>query len=882
MTPLRIIMFSYERGFLDPASEASKRLERLISEEMRISVFVLSKANPQTRQLANSSIRIFNGSAFPRLCKVFFAAIKEIRAAKKRGEQVIISAQDPFIAGSMAFKLSMWLDVPYEIQEHGDFFSGYWEKEVLFFNRFLWIIGHFVLRRADGVRVVSARVKDHLVRRCGVDADRVLVNPVATDLSWHLNRAARPWPEVPTIVVPCRFVKQKGLDTLIDAFGVLARDGVRFRARLVGSGPLEPKIRDEIAKQGLADRVRIETWADQTALWGDADLFVCSSRYEGWGRTIIEAMAAGVPIVTTDVGCVGSVLRPQIDGRVVQPNDPAQLARVIKQQFEEPDRRTWLAANARERVKTMIVTPDASADAQRSSWQRIAQAENQRKSTDNSQRTTDPSRRGWIWTASLVLFATIIRLASLILFWHSLGANREWGFFTLVQNWFLGNGFSYVAAPGCASAYRSPGYLIFLVIVYGLFGFANFFAQALIQNILAVILVYLVYRLGRSISKDRRVGLVAGFLIAVHPYAFYHYTQFYHTVISGCFLVGLLLALLALERTKRWRWAIMSGIMIALLAYIQGTILPATVLLSLWLLWRWRKDWKRALGAIAVMAVVSVAIIAPWTYRNWKVFHAFVPLTTDLGYGLAKANHPLNYAMTALGYPQEAYGQTVDPNNPLVVTNAPLPEVTADLNAHGIDTTGDYFFGPSYPIEPGGRPTCADQSKMNEAAFNQFWTTTAKTWIVAHYWPDVVKLQVQKIAGFWSPVLTPGIKYGAAWSFGNTGLIATLARGGLAAYVLIVELLALIGLIVAESRKRFAYVVPILLVFAVYTGLHSFFAGYTKYRIPLDNLLVILAALALVGAWDLWRMRKRENGKGKMDGSDPAGPSSNFHFPSST
>jgi hypothetical protein len=122
-----------------------------------------------------------------------------------------------------------------------------------------------------------------------------------------------------------------------------------------------------------------------------------------------------------------------------------------------------------------------------------------------------------------------------------------------------------------------------------------------------------------------------------------------------------------------------------------------------------------------------------------------------------------------------------------------------------------------------------------------------------------VKMQIQKIAGFWSPVHTPGQKYGAAWSFGNTGLIATLARGGLAAYILIVELLALIGLLVAEGKKRFAYAVPILIIFLVYTGLHSFFAGYTKYRIPLDNLLVILGALTIVAAWDGWRGRKSRN-----------------------
>jgi glycosyltransferase involved in cell wall biosynthesis/4-amino-4-deoxy-L-arabinose transferase-like glycosyltransferase len=852
MTPLRIIMLSYERGFLDPASEASQRLARLFSDDVKITVVLLSKVDILNSkfQIPNSLI-VRSGSVLLRLPKLCLAAIKEIRAAKKRGERVLVTAQDPFVAGSMAFRLSRIMDVPYEIQEHGDFYSGYWEKEIPFVNRFFWLIGCFVLRRADGVRAVSQRVKDHLIRRCGVDPDRVIVNPVANDLSWHFNHQPRPWPEAPTIVCPCRFVRQKGIETLIDAFDRLERDGVKFRARLIGKGPLEPWIRGEIARRGLADRVAIESWTlNPDAEWADADLFVCASRYEGWGRTITEAMAAGIPIVTTDVGCVGSILRPQLDGRVVQPDDAESLARVIKEQLEERDRRTWMAENARARIRETISSPEDSVRIQHEAWERTQQSNNP------AIKQSRPSRRAWISTTLLIASASLIRLASFLLFWKTLGSNREWSFFSIVQNWFLGYGYSMVSAAGCASAYRSPGYLFFLTGVYGIFGFANFFAQALIQNLLAILLVYLVYRLGWSVSKDRRIGLVAGFLIAVHPYTFYHYTQYYHTVLSGCFLVGLLLVLLALERTKKMRWAVLGGILIASLAYIQGTILPATALLSVWLFVRWWPDWKRAIGAIAVMALVSVAMIAPWTYRNWKVFHAFVPLTTDLGHALAKANHPLNYAMTALGYPQEAFEENIDPSNPLLARYSLLPEVQADLRAHGIQPAENYFFGPEHPVEPGLRLTCEAQSEMNEVEFNAYWTSRAKAWMAANYWPEVVKLQVQKIVDFWSPVLSPGKKYGAAWSFGNEGLMATLARNGVMAYVLVAEIFALIGIVIASRKKRIAFLVPIVIIFIVYTALHSFFAGYTKYRIPLDNLLVILSSFGIVGIWEMVARKK--------------------------
>ena len=853
--PLRIIMLSYERDFLNPASEASQRLQRLATDGVSVTALLLSDVKtPQTLVLNETTTVIAcSGNAIARLWKLFFVAVKEIRAAKKRDECVLVSSQEPFIAGLMAFKLSRLFDVPYEIQEHGDFFSGFWSLEN-YFNHVMARIGKFVLRRADVVRVVSERVRSRMIDSFKIDPDRIYIKSVWSDLTWHFSRIARPWPETPVITVPCRFVKQKGLDVCVNALAMLAKEGVAFRVRLVGSGPLESVIRDQIQRSGLADRVTIEPWASQEALWGNADLFVCSSRYEGWGRTIIEAMASGVPIVTTDVGCVGSILRPHIDGIVVPPNDPVALAQGIRQVLTDPDHGAQMATKARDQVRARTLPPAQSTITQHETWNRMLLAQDQRGPARLKNRATE-SHRAWFSTTMLIAFATVIRAISFVLFWKTLGTDREWGFFTIVQNWFMGYGYSFVSAVGCPSAYRSPGYLFFLTAVYGIFGFANFFAQALIQNFFAVLLVYLVYRLGWSITKDRRVGLIAGLLISLHPYTFYHYTQYYHTVLSGCLLVGLLLALLALERTKRWRWAILGGVMIAGLAYIQGTILPATVLLSCWLFVRLWPDWKRAVGTIAVMAVISAGLIAPWTYRNWKVFHAFVPLTTDLGHALAKANHPLNYAMTSLGYPQEAFSETIDPSNPLMARYAPLPEVAADLKAHGVDPTAEnYFFGPLQPVEPGLRQTCADQQQMNEVAFNTYWTTQAKTWIVAHYWPDVVKLQVQKIAGFWSPSLMPSQKYGAAWSFGNTGIRATLARVGLTGYVLFVELLGVIGLFVIAKKKRLTYVIPILIIFVVYTLLHSFFAGYTKYRIPLDNLLVILAAIAIIGAWD--RLRK--------------------------
>jgi len=469
------------------------------------------------------------------------------------------------------------------------------------------------------------------------------------------------------------------------------------------------------------------------------------------------------------------------------------------------------------------------------------------------------SWRIWLPTGLLIGIILVLRLLSFSLFWEYAAKIGDPGFKILVDHWFKGFGYSFAPDFGCLTAFRSPGYLFFITGVYLLFGFENYFVLLLIQSLIAVAAAYLIYRLAYALTHDRRVGWAALIFFALNPYTFYHYTQFYHTVLSSFLLVLLLWALVCLEQTKRLSWSFLAGIAIGCLALIQGTILPATPFLSLWILVRWRNEWKRALLAILIMAGTSAALIAPWTYRNWTVFHGFVPLTTDVGFGLYKTNNPYSYALNDLGYAQEVISgeAIVNPDNPLVERYFFTAEVEDALRDRGSFTTTTYI-SDWHPRPPGYRDSCALMSSMSEPDFAVYWTNKVWDWIGGHFWPDFVKLQIQKVRMFWSPFLTPAIKSNVQWPFEMHGTLATIAPLAHIVYMIILELTALAGIVVVVRRKTLGGYVPLLIVLAVYTFMHSIFPGYTKYRVPLDNILFVFGGILVIALFDRYRKRKQK------------------------
>ena len=157
-----------------------------------------------------------------------------------------------------------------------------------------------------------------------------------------------------TVGTVMRLSEQKDPITFVEAAAIVARqpghDDVRFV--IVGDGPLRGDVERHIEIAALDGRFELTgAVADAIPCLGRFDLFVLSSRWEGLPRVVVEAMAAGIPVVATAVGGVGEVIVDGETGLLVAPRDPAALADAIGRLLDQRGLAAQLASAASARVE---------------------------------------------------------------------------------------------------------------------------------------------------------------------------------------------------------------------------------------------------------------------------------------------------------------------------------------------------------------------------------------------------------------------------------------------------------------------------------------------------------------------------------------------------
>ena len=160
--------------------------------------------------------------------------------------------------------------------------------------------------------------------------------------------SARPERQPPQLIMVARFEEQKNHGLLIRALAPLKH--LPWTLSLVGGGPLENEIRELVAQLGLHDRVAfLGARRDVPQLLKDSQLFVLSSNWEGFPRSILEAMRAGLPVVATNVAGTSESVVGGVTGLLVPKGNEAALTSALKAYIESPDLRSAAGGAGRER-----------------------------------------------------------------------------------------------------------------------------------------------------------------------------------------------------------------------------------------------------------------------------------------------------------------------------------------------------------------------------------------------------------------------------------------------------------------------------------------------------------------------------------------------------
>lgn len=185
---------------------------------------------------------------------------------------------------------------------------------------------------------------DYPIVRCGVDVPEVKRSAQRGELR---------------LLGIARLVPKKGFDTLLESLREAAGEGVSFRCTIAGEGPEDSRLRQLAEDPALAGRISFVgavNHSQVSALLREADVFVLPCRVvsdgdrDGIPVSVMEAMAAGVCVVTGDLPAIRELVEDGVSGLLVPPGEPHALASALRKLSSDPGFRTKLASAGRARV----------------------------------------------------------------------------------------------------------------------------------------------------------------------------------------------------------------------------------------------------------------------------------------------------------------------------------------------------------------------------------------------------------------------------------------------------------------------------------------------------------------------------------------------------
>lgn len=325
----------------DP-SQITADAEALVQETeylYPLTLAALLRAN--TRYLAKAPWRYIKhlGQAFcykefslrRRMKMVFhYFAAAPLAANMQKNGVTHIHAQFLNVSSSIAMYASQHSGIPFSITVHSA--GSYRAADTLGLHQkldtaqFLIMISEFNIDYYDAIS--PCRHKSHVVR-CGMDLEQFVMRDSGQ------NHPQKP----PVIMGVGRFVEKKGFTYLVQAAADLKQRGVPFKVKLIGSGPLEAQLKEQVKNRGLSDDFDFlgqRSTEEVRATMAASDVVVVPSittdngDMEGLPVVIMEAMASGIPVVASNHSGIPEIVIPGSTGDLTPERDPVAIAKAIE------------------------------------------------------------------------------------------------------------------------------------------------------------------------------------------------------------------------------------------------------------------------------------------------------------------------------------------------------------------------------------------------------------------------------------------------------------------------------------------------------------------------------------------------------------------------
>ncbi len=324
-----------------------------------------------------------NAWAYPtrsrhRLAFVPDAIASGVRLAWRHGVDVV-SAQDPFATGVAGLAIARLARRPLNVQVHFDFAGNPWWARERREQRLFLPVARRIVRAADTVRTGTTRERNlYAAWRGGAPGPRtgepgdVVVAPVAVDLARFADALpdadVRGWVRASggdgLVLSMARLVASKDHETLLRAMARVVAKRPGARVAIAGDGPCRADLEALARRLGIAGAVRFVGAVDGArgpSVMAAADVYALTSWYEGTSLVTLEAGAAGVPVVSTDVAGVDDTLVSGVTGLIAPVGDVAAVAQALLAVLGDRSRRASMGAAARVHVASRFARDESVA-----------------------------------------------------------------------------------------------------------------------------------------------------------------------------------------------------------------------------------------------------------------------------------------------------------------------------------------------------------------------------------------------------------------------------------------------------------------------------------------------------------------------------------------